>query len=377
MNMIKPLTSLRFIFALMVFASHLSFLEHSPNESIRYIYQYVFREGYIGVSFFFILSGFILAYNYSTRILNSITDIGNFLKARFARIYPLHLLTMLMAIPLSFHTELCCIGNAELFLANLATNLLLVQAFFLDLGACCYLNGPSWSISVELFFYLMFPFLILITTRKLNTLSSNVFTISLISLGIAFIMWAVPNEFLSERLFYINPIIRCADFLLGIILFKVFDRLKNTNLKMDYTIMEVISVIVFIAFFALHNHIPQVYRYSVYYWPPISILILILAFQMGFVSRMLSVKWLLILGEISFALYMFHQIVLRYMHLLYPWGMLTEINRTVLSLIITIVLSYASLRLFEVPVGRFVKQRLNLRALSKVYAFMIDKNMAE
>ena len=128
--MIKPLTSLRFVFALMVFASHLSFLEYSPNESIRNAYLSVFREGYIGVSFFFILSGFILAYNYGARILDSITDIGSFLKARFARIYPLHLLTMLMAIPLSQQADLCCSEDSGLFLANLATNFLLVQVFF-------------------------------------------------------------------------------------------------------------------------------------------------------------------------------------------------------------------------------------------------------
>lgn len=69
--MIKPLTSLRFIFAFMVFASHLGFLNKSESNVLHWVYDSVFHEGYIGVSFFFILSGFILAYNYQDGILKN------------------------------------------------------------------------------------------------------------------------------------------------------------------------------------------------------------------------------------------------------------------------------------------------------------------
>ena len=55
--MIDTLTSLRVIFALMVFASHLCIL----NEGV--FSGHILKEGYVGVSFFFILSGFIIAYN--------------------------------------------------------------------------------------------------------------------------------------------------------------------------------------------------------------------------------------------------------------------------------------------------------------------------
>lgn len=65
--MIKPLTSLRFFFALCVFVSHLSFLKGS--EYYANIFETIFDEGFLGVSFFFILSGFILAYNYEDKIL--------------------------------------------------------------------------------------------------------------------------------------------------------------------------------------------------------------------------------------------------------------------------------------------------------------------
>ena len=59
--MINSLTSLRLFFALLVFASHLEII----NKSFA---KHIFLEGYVGVSFFFILSGFIIAYNYSDRV---------------------------------------------------------------------------------------------------------------------------------------------------------------------------------------------------------------------------------------------------------------------------------------------------------------------
>jgi peptidoglycan/LPS O-acetylase OafA/YrhL len=69
--MIKPLTSLRFLFALCVFLSHYT-INGSP----------VFYEGYIGVEFFFILSGFIISYKYAERIKNSAVSIKEFLVFR-------------------------------------------------------------------------------------------------------------------------------------------------------------------------------------------------------------------------------------------------------------------------------------------------------
>lgn len=56
--MIKPLTSLRFIFAFMVFTSHLSFFEESRSGILTRIYNSVLHEGYIGVSFLFYFKWF-------------------------------------------------------------------------------------------------------------------------------------------------------------------------------------------------------------------------------------------------------------------------------------------------------------------------------
>jgi hypothetical protein len=66
--MIKPLTTL--LFAFMIFVHHMTFFGKSKSSTLRWIHESILKEGYIGVSFFFILSGFILAYNYRDSMLN-------------------------------------------------------------------------------------------------------------------------------------------------------------------------------------------------------------------------------------------------------------------------------------------------------------------
>ena len=78
--MIKPLTSLRFFFAFFVFLSHISFIK--SDAAYIDIFDNVFDEGFLGVSFFFILSGFILAYNYNDKILERKVSKSKFYIAR-------------------------------------------------------------------------------------------------------------------------------------------------------------------------------------------------------------------------------------------------------------------------------------------------------
>src|ERR1051325_12098355 len=93
---IKSLTAFRFLAAMAVFIFHLpDFQGHRNN-----IY---FPKGYVGVTFFFILSGFVLAYNYHDKFLSlDRGGIKKFYLARFARVYPVHFLTFLAAIPLLY-----------------------------------------------------------------------------------------------------------------------------------------------------------------------------------------------------------------------------------------------------------------------------------
>jgi peptidoglycan/LPS O-acetylase OafA/YrhL len=78
----------------------MTFLAKSRSSDLRWVHEFVLKEGYIE-SAFFILSGFILAYNYRDAILDQKNIKSDFYSARLARIYPLHLLTLLIAVPLT------------------------------------------------------------------------------------------------------------------------------------------------------------------------------------------------------------------------------------------------------------------------------------
>lgn len=352
--MIKPLTSLRFFFAMMVFVSHMWILKED-TPFLKQLYNDLFYEGYIGVSFFFILSGFVLAYNYHDKILSGETKFSQFWLARFARIYPLHLLTLLIAIPLSF------MGNATEWINRFVLNIFLIQSFVPSDDIYFYFNSVSWSISDEWFFYLMFPFLVFFMLRR-RYLKFLVFLLLLIPVG----LWLVKASY-HEKYFYINPLLRIGDFMIGKMLFRVYRRrkdievLNNTNIA---TIAEIGSILLLSAFIYFHAEVPQGYRYSCYYWPAMTLLIYTFAYSKGFISKLLSNKTLVYLGEISFGLYMIHMLVFRYYQYIpvkipsLAWMFPRNYIGVFIILGISLAACMFTYKYVELPANRFIKKKL-------------------
>jgi peptidoglycan/LPS O-acetylase OafA/YrhL len=160
--MLKRLTGIRAIAAIFVvffhFGDDFAVLFH-PIRLMRSVY----RTGDVGVDLFFILSGFILSLNYLEAFQSfSWREYGEFLRARLARIYPVHLFTLLLlggmvvgarhygvSVPAENHTRF-----------TFFTNLFLVQAWPMFFRGTNW-NFPAWSISAEWFVYLIFPLLAL------------------------------------------------------------------------------------------------------------------------------------------------------------------------------------------------------------------------
>lgn len=351
--MIKPLTSLRFVFALMVFATHLNFLKESTSEVSRTIYNLVFYEGYIGVGFFFILSGFILAYNYQEGMLKGQKSIKSFYHARIARIVPLHMLTFIIAIPLTYQIF---IQSKSLWLSQAVTNISLTQSFVPIKSFYFSFNGVSWSISDEMFFYLLFPILML-SIPRLTGLKSYL-PLLLIAL-IPLLTFVVPDSY-WRSFFYINPFVRIVDFIIGIGVYNVYKGISAKWTSLNFDVMEVSAVLLLFVFFLFHQHIPQVARYSFYYWIPTSYLIFVFAFQKGMISKFLSRKSFVYLGELSFGFYMFHHLVLRYFFYANTKYIITKDDILIICivLVITLIVSHFSYKYFETPMNRYVRRLL-------------------
>ena len=300
--MIKPLTSLRFFFALCVFLSHLSFLKKTD---FRFIFENIFFEGFFGVSFFFILSGFILAFNYKDKFAEKNISLKKFYIARISRIYPLHIATLLVSIPLFYK------GVRVLFL-----NIFLLQSYIPKENIFFSYNAPSWSISSEFFFYAVFPFIIYISAKV------NYFT-KILGVFIFVAIIILINIFLPEKQLhywlYISPFTRIFDFTIGIFLFDLYAFIKNKNLVVSNNfsnILEIFSLFTLIVFFLFKDDVYINFRYSVYYWIPMCLIIFSFAFSFlhaksnNIITNFLSKKWLVYLGEISFAFYLIHYIVI-------------------------------------------------------------------
>lgn len=148
---IRPLTSLRFFAAFWVVLFH-----YWPALSAAAA-PMVVGKGYLGVELFFILSGFILCHVYRTEVEEGRFAYGGFLWARLARVYPLHLATLVGMGVLAAAAGAAgfAVDANILSWESLPANLLLMQAW--GLAPVAGWNHPSWSISAEWFAYLTFP----------------------------------------------------------------------------------------------------------------------------------------------------------------------------------------------------------------------------
>ncbi|WBO63555.1 acyltransferase family protein [Streptomyces camelliae] len=163
---LPSLTGLRFFAALLVFFFHSS-LSNSPippnkpinpfaDSTLAHLYEKTFvSTGYMGVSFFFVLSGFVLAW--SSRPGERITA---FWRRRITKIFPNHLVVAAAVVVLFA-------GAAITGVSQWLPNLLLIHTFFPQASVNLSLNPPSWSLGSELLFYLLFPLLI-VPIRKLR-----------------------------------------------------------------------------------------------------------------------------------------------------------------------------------------------------------------
>lgn len=262
------------------------------------------KNGWIMVDFFFVLSGFIIAYNYQNKIF-SFQTLLNFQKKRFYRLYPVHFIFIFVWLLWYFFQFLYeqYTGSAGKFPAfdkdtfpNFVLNLLLLQNIFLDKLT---FNTPSWSISSEFYTYLLFGLLVIITKNLKKLFLFLSIIISLISFYILF------NNSMDAAQF---GFVRCLySFFLGVVCFntKNFINKKYFKLSLNLTII----LILFFLFFEKYEYTSKV----VLLFP---ILFFILIFfinkvdQDHFLIKILNKKYLVYLGTISYSVYMSHRIII-------------------------------------------------------------------
>lgn len=314
-NHIHALTGIRFVAALGVFVHHML-----GKLGIQF-FNCPFGDG--GVTFFFVLSGFILTYVYADR-LTQFRDLPRFYFTRWARIWPLHVVTL--AIYIFCFMKLQHIYNNEEPTRRLLANAFLLQSWVPSYSWCFAFNSVSWSISTEAFFYLMFPLLLLRSggfwlKYLLATVGISIFIFAVyhFSDSIQATGWTTVNP-----LVHCFPLVRLFEFMTGMAaghLFLARPHLSNGQLSLwKDSLIEIGAIGLLCAYYHWQFnyprtvHLPQMFHVLQAKIGPVLFYALIIFFfshTRGIIGRLMGSRIMVYLGEISFAFYMVHLIVIQ------------------------------------------------------------------
>lgn len=301
---ILALTGLRFIAAFYVFIFHINI--RWPVTDGKFL-KNILGQGAVGMSLFFILSGFVLAYRYA----DGKTSIKSYLVNRFARIYPIYLLAALVTLPwigLSFgegSTFDIYKAVAQGMLLVLA-NIFLIQAWFPQFFD--YWNdGGSWSISVEAFCYVLLPFilpiLIKLPAKRLFFVFITCYVLAIIPGLVGFIFPGAPRG-----VYYSMPIYRLPEFMIGICSYLSLRTGWANKFKGSQQIFFLIIVIIYLGYFG--SSIPNYIGHNWIVVPFIAFMILSLSNGENFLVSFLSHSIFVWLGKISYCFYSFQALVI-------------------------------------------------------------------
>jgi peptidoglycan/LPS O-acetylase OafA/YrhL len=318
---LPALDGLRGVAAMWVFALHL-FDEGSGHAS----------PGYLGVDVFFVLSGFVLSHAYGRRLKDT-GDYARFLRARLARIYPLHLLTLLVvgALVLLWPGFAASYGDVEERFgpAAFVAQLLLVQnwAYFLPTS----FNTPAWSLSAEWAGYLVFPAFLLTAARGRHPFWLA--TGCMACLAALLLLWGVEEGGTGSP-----GMLRMAfGILAGCLVHRAY--------VAGYRLPPLPASLAILLLLAL-AHIPDASLIGLLGFPA---LVLLCARGDGPLAWVCGVRPVVWLGEISYSIYLWHWIVIQAAVRL-PWPDATEPFQPLVIVAVVIGLSAASYAWVEKPV---------------------------
>lgn len=322
---LPALTSLRFAAALAVLLFHVPYV--LPNS----VGTMPMPQGSLGVSFFFVLSGFILRHTQAPQGFR----LGSFYRRRAARVLPLHYATLLVWIWLFFAGW----GNSLTEKINSGVaNVLVIHSLFSGPLFTLGYNAVSWSISVELFFYALFP-LLLPGRRAIWAFLAIVAIWLLLPLTtVAALDRAFPN------FFYFHPAGRLLEFTGGIALHALWRHFRPGE---AFATAAQLGAILLLVLLLRANLGLAAQLANLVLLVPFCAIILAFAWD-GPLTRLLSHPVPVLLGEASFALYMTHHMLFRLLDpMLTGWGPVLAFP---VALATAVGLSVAVFLLFENPV---------------------------
>ena len=331
------------------------------------------------LSWFFVLSGFILSYTYPT--LQGSAPYKRYYLHRIIRIFPVYWLAVIVS---SLFVSITYLNFGEAFFTEVNRPFVLrydlpepLDVSFWAMATFRHLtftqslsnietlnlvfNGPLWSLVLEMYFYLCFP-LLLILLRKINTKVRVAFAfVGFYLLQFLLIQINLPDAEQYSLLnlnipVYTNPLIRGIEFIFGMLVYKAFVlypyRTNAADTKTRW-VAATIAVVCYISSVSVaHNYVP--YQYSMYFATVPSVCFLVFALsRMNWHANARTTRICAVLGGLSYILYCFHwplMEMLQFFNVL-PDSLPFPINLT-LVVAIVVVGSYSIYRFFETPIRK-------------------------
>jgi peptidoglycan/LPS O-acetylase OafA/YrhL len=369
-NQITNLTALRGVAALLVAAYH--FNQYVlPIADSQWTLAHL--RGYLWADFFFILSGFIMTFVYQKRFEMGVTipSFFAFMRLRFARLYPMHLLTLVWLILLYLIVVKLCHVELEFALKSvfnppsIGLHLLMLHGFNTVWSTTW--NIPAWAIGSEWLMYLLFPLLVFLMQK--NRFSFAIMSISATFSAYFYVTAPISDVYLANTWLqhlpnsidhYVFPLnfIRCfAGFLLGMMTHRFYElKWANNVLKRD----ELFVFLVLIFFVFSHFSMPDMLTVLVF-----PLMILSAAFNENRVSKYLGNQGLQAVGAWSYSIYMVHvpllfsimSVQLVFPSLALPKPTAYQFSGTIIcGLFLVLVVFFARLfhRIVEEPARKFI-----------------------
>jgi peptidoglycan/LPS O-acetylase OafA/YrhL len=398
---IPALTGLRFFAAFSILFEHAAdWLAQFQDSNIRQ--QFIF-VGMYGMPLFFVLSGFVIHYNYANLFMSrGITRAAcEFAAARFARLFPLYFFLLLIAL---FADDFVAkvYNRPDLFFAILGYYVTLTQSWWYIVyekqSIIYWLFSLSWSISTEMFFYAAYVAVVfvvlLLRGARAAVISATGFAVAIT------LMFIVSRYYLSEILsmaqrhaldytdigtafehsfyrwlFYFSPYTRVFEFFLGCLTAHAFVLLRPrpvSSYEQQFANLLLVVALAGLAFFgALYqgaikfgplNGYVQHLALNFLCAPAIAFIMFYVGRYDTSFTRFLSLPTFVALGDMSYSIYLVHTWTLRIFFHPAPafswiWG-LDAVFRVLFGIVLTLLVAYATYHLVEVPSRVWLRRKL-------------------
>ncbi|RYZ99484.1 MAG: acyltransferase [Sphingobacteriaceae bacterium] len=313
-NYVPALTGVRALAAYLVFVSHYYYVfdENFPQTVKRFL-----GEFHIGVTIFFVLSGFLITYRYYNNFHLTKDWFRQYLKNRVARIYPMYALLTIAAFAYYYFTGDQAITKGYNAVVMFLMNITFVRGFFYNFWDTGIAQG--WSLTVEECFYFSAPFAFYIAIKYkkfwLQPLAITAFGVLLVLIFSHINWYGFFGNFTFVMLFTFLG--RCFEFFVGmqLALYVLNKGFVRTN-KMNYTYLGFVLMFVCVFIMALQP-VPQGWAAGLqspigiiannYLLPPcIALFFYGLLTERTIMKKILANPFVELLGKSSYIFYLIH-----------------------------------------------------------------------